>query len=209
MRISVLLVPIFLYFICAIKCFTINKKPPLYKSFLIGLSLKTKKQNSETNIPTRAKRKDRRREILQQLIDEHVANKNVEKDEDTKRGIINNLDVDKEILEGKRIPRMRIKNTNNHIYASIIDDYKKHILCFICSRDPNLSSILGTYINKKTNRIINDGKSIKSAWEIGKIIGKKALNKGIYRVKFDRGIYKYEGKVEALAEGARAIGLIL
>ncbi|SCM19268.1 apicoplast ribosomal protein L18 precursor, putative [Plasmodium berghei] len=209
MRISVLLVPIFLYFICVIKCFTIHKKPSLHKSFLINLSLKTKKQNTETDTRVRAKHKDRKREILQQLIDEHVGNKHVEKVEDTNREVRNNLDIDKEILQGKRIPRMRIKKTNNHIYASIIDDYKKHILCFTCSRDPNLASILGTYINKKTNRVINDGKSIKSAWEIGKIIGKKALNKGIYRVKFDRGIYKYKDKIEALAEGARAIGLIL
>ncbi|SCM19276.1 apicoplast ribosomal protein L18 precursor, putative [Plasmodium chabaudi chabaudi] len=208
MRISVLVSPIFIYFICVIKCFTINKRASLHKSFLIS-SLKPKNKNTEVATPTRVKQKERRREVLQQLIDEHAANKNAESGEDIQREVRNNLDVDKEILEGKRIPRMRIKNTNNHIYASIIDDYKKHILCFTCSRDPNLSNILGTYVKKETNRIVNDGKSIKSAWEIGKVIGKKALSKGIFRVRFDRGRHKYEGKAEALAEGARAVGLIL
>ncbi|SCN58793.1 apicoplast ribosomal protein L18 precursor, putative [Plasmodium chabaudi adami] len=211
MRISVLVPPIFIYFICVIKCFTTNKRASLHKSFLIS-SLKAKNKNTEVATPTRVKQKERRRvknEVLQQLIDEHAANKNAESGEDIQREVRSNLDVDKEILEGKRIPRMRIKNTNNHIYASIIDDYKKHILCFTCSRDPNLSNILGTYVKKETNRIVNDGKSIKSAWEIGKVIGKKALSKGIFRVRFDRGRHKYEGKVEALAEGARAVGLIL
>ncbi|SBT79786.1 apicoplast ribosomal protein L18 precursor, putative [Plasmodium malariae] len=142
--------------------------------------------------------------ILQNLLKE-----NVEKVEKKNFPHSGNLDVDKEILEGKRIPRLRIKNTNNHIYAAVIDDYNRHILCFSCSQDPNLSSLIGTYRKKATNRVVNNGRTIKSAWEIGKDIARKALNKGISKVKFDRAKYRYAGKVEALAEGARAVGLLL
>ncbi|ANQ08953.1 Ribosomal protein L18 [Plasmodium coatneyi] len=153
------------------------------------------------------KKKKKKNIALERLIREHAAT--TEKVE--KRDVSDNpnVDVDKEILEGKRVPRLRIKNTNNHIYATVVDDYRRHILCFSCSRDPNLSGVLGTYRNKSTNRVVNNGRTIKSGWEIGKDIGRKALNKGIFKVRFDRGKFKYAGKVEALAEGARAVGLQL
>ncbi|SBT38721.1 50S ribosomal protein L18 [Plasmodium ovale wallikeri] len=190
------------------KSFITNRSILPNNSFLLLSSAKSRKGKSEQDAKGKPKcQKERRRKkskILEQLLQEHV-------DKIEKKDVegITNPDVDDEIREGKRIPRLRIKNTHNHIYATVVDDYKRHILCFSCSRDPNLSSILGTYRKRATNRVVNNGRTIKSAWEIGKDIARKALNKGIFKVKFDRAKHRYAGKVEALAEGARAVGLLL
>ncbi|CRH01000.1 apicoplast ribosomal protein L18 precursor, putative [Plasmodium relictum] len=206
MYISFILFPLFLVYLGVLESFIIKRKVfHNYNNILLLASPKAKKNTIEE--PKRKnknlKKKKKKNKILEDLLKEKVEKTEVNLSDSR------NQDIDKEILEGKRIPRLRIKKTNNHIYASVIDDYKRHILCFSCSLDPSLSQILGTYRKKTTNRIINNGKTIKAAWEIGKIVAKKALNKGIFKVKFDRANYRYAGRVEALAEGARAVGLLL
>lgn len=104
---------------------------------------------------------------------------------------------------------LKIKKTNNHIYATVIDKCKKKVVCTSCSLDLSLSSILGTVKKTKTNRIINNGRTIKAAWEIGKNIARKVFEKGIFKVHFDRGRYRYNGRIEAFVEGARSVGLSL
>ncbi|KYO01830.1 putative apicoplast ribosomal protein L18 precursor [Plasmodium gaboni] len=210
MYISFIIFSIIFIFLGVIENFIINKRILYRPNFLLYSEKKNKKKNTPEQVATRAnkdlKEKKRKRptsKILECLLKEKV--EKVEKNSDENEC----SNVDKEIREGKRVPRLRVRNTNNHIYASIIDDYKKYVLCSTCSRDATLSKILGTYRRKATNRIINNGRTIKSAWEIGKIIGKKALNKGIFKVRFDRARHPYAGKVEALAEGARAVGLLL
>ncbi|KYO01018.1 apicoplast ribosomal protein L18 precursor, putative [Plasmodium reichenowi] len=210
MYISFILFSIIFIFLGVIENFIINKRVLYKPNFLLYSEKKNKKKSTPEQVTTRAnkdlkekKRKRPRSKILECLLKEKV--EKVEKNSDENQC----SNVDKEIREGKRVPRLRVRNTNNHIYASIIDDYKKYVLCSTCSRDATLSKILGTYRRKATNRVINNGRTIKSAWEIGKIIGKKALSKGIFKVRFDRARHPYAGKVEALAEGARAVGLLL
>jgi large subunit ribosomal protein L18 len=81
-------------------------------------------------------------------------------------------------------PRLCIFRSNQYIYAQLIDDQKG-----------------------KTIVAAKGKANIKKAEEVGKIIAKKAKEKKIEKVIFDRGGYKYHGKIKALAEGARGAGL--
>jgi len=86
--------------------------------------------------------------------------------------------------------RLAVFRSNKYIYAQIIDDEKGHTL--VSASD--LSNL---------SRLSN----LEKAKEVGKILAKKALEKGIEYVWFDRRKYKYHGRVKALAEGAREGGL--
>ena len=90
-------------------------------------------------------------------------------------------------------PRLNIYRSTNHIYAQIIDDSVGQTLVSASTLDksPNLTS---TH-NKE------------AAKYVGETIAKKALEKGIDEVVFDRGGYIYHGKVKELAEAAREAGL--
>jgi large subunit ribosomal protein L18 len=82
--------------------------------------------------------------------------------------------------------------SNRYIYAQLIDDTKQKVLL--------------TY----SSASLKEGKEKKKteiATEVGKMIGKMAVDKGITHVAFDRAGYKYHGRVKALADGARAAGL--
>ncbi|MDO4764617.1 MAG: 50S ribosomal protein L18 [Eubacteriales bacterium] len=88
-------------------------------------------------------------------------------------------------------PRLSVYRSNNHIYTQIIDDVKAHTLVAASSRTVGLD---------KTN-------DVEAAKAVGKAIAEKAKAKGIEVVVFDRGGYKYHGKIKALAEAAREAGL--
>ena len=105
----------------------------------------------------------------------------------------------------KRV-RIKVKGTNsrsrlcvfrslNHIYAQVIDDSKGHTLASASTLDPEMKS------EKEANA--NTGE----AELVGSLIAKRALSKGITQVVFDRGGYKYHGRIKALAEAARQAGL--
>lgn len=90
-------------------------------------------------------------------------------------------------------PRLCVFRSNNHIYAQIIDDTKGMTIVSASTLDKDFS------LEKK-----ND---VEAAKTIGATIAKKALDKGIDSVVFDRGGYIYHGKVQALADAARETGL--
>lgn len=92
-------------------------------------------------------------------------------------------------------PRLCVFRSLNHIHAQLIDD----------SRDQTLVSMstLDSQMRGKTNGMVKT----KKAEIVGTLIAEKALNKGIKQVVFDRGGYKYHGRVKALAEAARKAGL--
>jgi len=92
-------------------------------------------------------------------------------------------------------PRLSVFRSLNHTYAQVIDDSKGQTLVSMNSLDSQVRS--------KTNGM---GKS-KKAEIVGTLLAEKALNKGIKQVVFDRGGYKYHGRVKALAEAARKAGL--
>ena len=91
--------------------------------------------------------------------------------------------------------RLSVYRSLNHIYAQIIDDNNGTTLVSASSLDPAVKSLE----QHKGN--------IKTAKEVGSLIAKKAIEKGIKKVIFDRSGYLYHGRVKALAEAAREAGL--
>jgi large subunit ribosomal protein L18 len=88
------------------------------------------------------------------------------------------------------IPRMSIFRSNRHLWVQIIDD--KH----------------GKTLVSTSSKIIKAvGNSIKTAVAVGEDIASKALKKNVIKIRFDRGLYKYHGRVKALADAARTKGL--
>ena len=92
-------------------------------------------------------------------------------------------------------PRLCVFRSLNHIYAQIIDDVKGHTLVTASTLDPEIK---GGADNK--------AKSANAEF-VGSLVAKRALGEGIKEVVFDRGGYKYHGRVKALAEAARQAGL--
>ena len=92
-------------------------------------------------------------------------------------------------------PRLAVFRSNNHIYAQIIDDTVGNTLVSACTLQKDVKAEL-----EKTN-------NVDAAAYLGTVIAKKALEKGITTVVFDRGGFIYQGKVKALADAAREAGL--
>ena len=92
-------------------------------------------------------------------------------------------------------PRMAVFRSNNHMYVQIIDDAAGNTLVAASTLDKDVKSEL-----EHTN-------TVEAAAYLGKVIAKKALDKGINTVVFDRGGFIYQGKIQALAEAAREAGL--
>ena len=94
-------------------------------------------------------------------------------------------------------PRLSVYRSLSHMYAQIIDDFKGSTIAAASSLDKEL---IGK--DKKSGK-----GNIGAAKQVGELIAKKALKKGIKRVVFDRGGYLYHGRVKALADAARENGL--
>ena len=92
-------------------------------------------------------------------------------------------------------PRLAVFRSNNHMYAQIIDDTVGNTLVSASTLDKEVKSSLD-----KTN-------NVEAAAVVGTTIAKKAIEKGITTVVFDRGGFIYQGKVQALADAAREAGL--
>ncbi len=92
-------------------------------------------------------------------------------------------------------PRLAVFRSNNHMYAQIIDDTVGNTLVAASTLEKDVKAEL-----EKTN-------NVDAAAYLGKVIAKKALDKGIKVVVFDRGGFIYQGKIQALADAAREAGL--
>jgi large subunit ribosomal protein L18 len=92
-------------------------------------------------------------------------------------------------------PRLAVFRSNNHMYAQIIDDTVGNTLVSAST----LESAVKQELTKTNN--------VDAAAYLGTVIGKRAVEKGITKVVFDRGGYIYQGKVAALADAAREAGL--
>lgn len=92
-------------------------------------------------------------------------------------------------------PRLNVSRSLQHIYAQIIDDTKGHTLVSASTVDPSLRTTL------------KSGGNMEAAQAVGKLLAERAKEKGIVTVVFDRGGYKYHGRVRALADAAREGGL--
>ena len=103
--------------------------------------------------------------------------------------------VRKNISGTKEMPRLNVYRSTNEIYAQIIDDKAGKTLCSASSKDKALAKAV-------------EGKNkIDQAFEVGQAVGAAALKLGIKKVVFDRSGYIYTGRVQKLADGARAAGL--
>ncbi|MFC1616422.1 50S ribosomal protein L18 [Patescibacteria group bacterium] len=89
-------------------------------------------------------------------------------------------------------PRLVVFRSIHHTYAQLVDDDKKVVL-----------------LSSSDLKDKNKGKKVEKAAKIGKDLAKKAIEKKIATVVFDRNGYKYHGRVKAIAEGAREGGLKL
>ena len=92
-------------------------------------------------------------------------------------------------------PRLAVFRSNNHMYAQIIDDTVGNTLVSASTLEKEIKAEL-----EKTN-------NVDAAAYLGTVIAKRALEKGISEVVFDRGGFIYQGKIAALADAAREAGL--
>ena len=92
-------------------------------------------------------------------------------------------------------PRLAVFRSNNHMYAQIIDDTVGNTLVSASTLEKEVKSEI-----EKTN-------NVDAAAYLGTVIAKRAMEKGITEVVFDRGGFIYHGKIAALAEAAREAGL--
>lgn len=93
-------------------------------------------------------------------------------------------------------PRLAVFRSNNHIYVQIIDDTIAHTL------------LSASTLEKDIKAELNRTDDMAAAAYLGTVIAKRALDKDITTVVFDRGGFIYQGKVKALADSAREAGLI-
>lgn len=89
-------------------------------------------------------------------------------------------------------PRLTVKRSSKHVYAQLIDDTVGRTLAAASDADVTLK-----------------GKPVEIAREVGKTLAKKAVTAGLTRAVFDRGSYRYHGRVAAIADGAREGGLTI
>ena len=90
-------------------------------------------------------------------------------------------------------PRLAVFRSNRHIYAQVIDDTTGRTLAAASTAEPDLRS--------------GSTGSVDAAKAVGQLVGERAKTAGISTVVFDRGGFRYHGRVAALCDGARAAGL--
>jgi large subunit ribosomal protein L18 len=109
---------------------------------------------------------------------------------DTRKRWVRHRRVRKNVRGIADRPRLAVFRSSNHIYAQIIDDEQGHTLAAAGSVELKMDDV-------KTD----------VAKAVGMAVAKKALAAGVTKVVFDRGGYKYHGRVKALADAARSEGL--
>lgn len=92
-------------------------------------------------------------------------------------------------------PRLAVFRSNSHIYAQIIDDTVGNTI------------VAASTVEKEIKASVEKTNDVAAAVAVGTAVAKKALDKGITEVVFDRGGFIYQGKIQALADAAREAGL--
>lgn len=88
-------------------------------------------------------------------------------------------------------PRLTVKRSLRHLFVQLIDDSKGHTL--LAASDRDVKNI--------------QGKPVVIAREVGKVLGERAKAMGIHEAVFDRGSYRYQGRIASLADGVREAGI--
>ena len=105
------------------------------------------------------------------------------------------LRIRKKISGTAERPRLSAFRSAKHIYAQLIDDEKGITLASASTLDKELRDKIG------------NGGSVEAARQVGELIARRAKEKGVAKVVFDRGGYLYHGRIQALADAAREGGL--
>lgn len=105
--------------------------------------------------------------------------------------------IRKKIVGRGDVPRLSVYRSLKHIYAQIIDDERGNTLVACSTMDKEVREAIKDRMRK-----------VEQAKLVGKILAKRALEKGIERIAFDRNGFLYHGRVRALADSARENGLI-
>ena len=116
----------------------------------------------------------------------------VKKPDTNKARIKRHMRVRNKISGTAECPRLNVFRSNTNIYAQLIDDINGVTLASASSLDKEITA---------------NGGNKEAAKEVGKLVAKRAADKGITKVVFDRGGYVYHGKIKALADAAREAGL--
>ena len=103
--------------------------------------------------------------------------------------------VRKRVVGTPERPRLSVFRSLRHIHAQVIDDSRGHTLVSASTIDPEVAVRLDGLAKTEQARVV------------GQVLAERALRQGIKKVVFDRGGYKYHGRVKALADGAREGGL--
>ncbi|MGM0877599.1 MAG: 50S ribosomal protein L18 [Bacillota bacterium] len=90
-------------------------------------------------------------------------------------------------------PRLNVFRSNQHIYAQLIDDANAVTLVSASTLEKDLN--------------LDSNNTVEAAQKVGELVAKRAIEKGVKSVVFDRGGYLYHGRIKALAEAAREAGL--
>ncbi|MEO0091364.1 MAG: 50S ribosomal protein L18 [candidate division WOR-3 bacterium] len=106
--------------------------------------------------------------------------------------------IRKKIAGTDKKPRLCIKRSNKHIYAILVNDIANRVITTVSSISKEFKAMSEKLENKQKTSI---------AERVGLLLAEKAKALGINEVVFDRGGYRYHGRVKALAEGARKGGL--
>jgi large subunit ribosomal protein L18 len=112
-----------------------------------------------------------------------------------KRQLRRRQHVRRKIVGTTERPRLTVFRSSKHIYAQLIDDLKGETLAAACSLTPEV------------HKDVAYGGNINAAKAVGKRLAEVAKEKGIAKAAFDRGHYRYHGRVKALADAAREGGL--
>lgn len=119
----------------------------------------------------------------------------IEKESRKERRKIRHLRIRKKVFGSPERPRLAVYKSLRYIYAQIIDDTKGHTL------------VSASSLEKELRQQLKSTDNIEAAQLVGKTIARRALEKGIKKVVFDRGGFLYHGRIKALADSARAEGL--
>lgn len=109
--------------------------------------------------------------------------------------IVRHARVRKTVVGTSKRPRLNVYRSLNNIYAQVIDDEKGKTI------------VSASTLDKEVAEMIKGKTKTEAAKIVGEVIGKRAKEKKIKEVVFDRGGYLYTGRVQAVADGARDAGL--
>jgi large subunit ribosomal protein L18 len=103
--------------------------------------------------------------------------------------------VRRKIAGTAQVPRLNAYRSLKHIYGQVVDDTVGHTM------------VAASTVDQEVIAKIDEKDKTEQAYIVGQVLARRALEKGISRVVFDRGGWAYHGRIKALADGARAEGL--